>query len=521
MKGLIMNQKSIWCSWSALGATSAIVFAGVLFALPSSAFTISANEVVIQMKGRNGVVESCMVPRHFDESREPQLEKDRVEEAKLCRMTLNSDSTLLVQEQTPGKIKLPKVGKEYATCPKLNSTNPGTNFVEIPDGWSREKTEATLCEKESSLSAANSELLEVEAKFKSSITCSYTPAALGGYHISRLLGNVGRAPVAVLRTLDRGHHEAVVKKAESVLGITAEIISKAWQLFKKADFAAAAGNPNPKLYVENGALIYGGLQKNLQGEEKYTEISGVGPYETRYERFVLQPPFKRVSNAAEIAPAVVGKAFAVVHPTLSQMKEVSDLVLFDVLLSQDDRSGNIHYKVEVREVPPNGGIPTARKMTDLEKAELENLLKVKKSKKVSAEELAELSARLFPAGNAILVRALYLKDNDCGVDVDKRVNNMRVVKALEQVRHMSGETYSRFLRFADDVLSDRFKTFALETLLYRAQDYEGHPKSLKENVKFALQTLKANCRAGVLKLDLDVSYSTNGLAQSASPVSCE
>lgn len=492
-----------------------------LFALQGHAFTTSGNEAIVQLKGRNGGVETCAIPVHFDESRNLQLEKDRGDEAKLCRMALSSDGTVVVQEKTPGKLKLPAEAKEFAVCPKLNSTNPGTNFIKIPKGWTREQTEATLCEKESKLSVANQDLLEVEAKFKSSITCSYTPSALAGYHVSRLLGGVGRVPVAVLRTMDRDHHMAVVEKAESALGHTREIISIAWQQFEKADVAAAAGQSNSKIYVENGSLLYGGLQKNLKGEEKYSEISGGGSYDTRYERFIVQPPFKRVTDERSVEQAAVGKSFAETYPTLNQMKDVSDMVLFDVLLSQDDRVGNIHYKVEVREIPSAGGAPVARKMSEVEEAELDAVLKAARSEKVTESQLAQLSKRLFPAGNAILVRAMYLKDNDCGVDVDKRENKMRSVKALEKVRHMSGETYARFLRLADDVMSDRFKTFAQETLLYRSKDYEGGSKSLKENVKYALKTLKENCRSGALKLDLDVTYSDGGLAQAANPVACE
>lgn len=485
------------------------------------AFTTSGNEAIVQLRGRNGRVESCAIPVHFDESRNLQLEKDRSDEAKLCRMTLSGDGNIVIQEQTPGKLKLPTEAKEFAVCPKLNSTNPGTNFIKIPKGWSRERTEATLCEKESKLSSANQDLLDVEAKFKSSITCSYTPSALAGYHVSRLLGNVGRVPVAVLRTMDREHHMAVVEKAESTLGRTKEIISIAWQQFEKADIAAGSGQSNPKIYTDGGALLYGGLQKNLKGEEKYTEISGGGSYDTRYERFIVQPPFKRVADERSLDQAIIGKSLAETYPTLNQMKDVSDMVLFDVLLSQDDRIGNIHYKVEVREVPPAGGAPVARKMSETEEAELDSMLKSARSTKVTEAQLVQLSKRLFPNGNALLVRAMYLKDNDCGVDVDKRENKMRSVKALEKVRHMSGETYTRFLRFADDVISDRFKSFAAETLLYRTKDYEGGSKSLKENVKFALKTLKENCRSGALKLDLDVTYSSGGVAQAAKPVACE
>jgi hypothetical protein len=98
---------------------------------------------------------------------------------------------------------------------------------------------------------------------------------------------------------------------------------------------------------------------------------------------------------------------------------------------------------------------------------------------------------------------------------------MRKIGALERVRHMDPELYRRFMKLADDILSDRFKPFAVNTLLYRERDYEGTQVSLKENTRHAMNVLKTACRNGSLKLDLNMQFTSKGEHIPAAPISCE
>jgi len=98
---------------------------------------------------------------------------------------------------------------------------------------------------------------------------------------------------------------------------------------------------------------------------------------------------------------------------------------------------------------------------------------------------------------------------------------MRSHAVLEQIRHMDPELYRRFLRLADEILSDRFKPFAMETLLFRASDYEGTPNSLKENTRHALNVLKAAGRSGQLKFDLTMKFDARGVQVPQPAPSCE
>lgn len=518
--------------------SSLVVFAT---ALNAAAFSGVGAEVRFIHPVPEGGEETCLVPKHYSSNSKLltnlQSAEDREDELKLCRLTIYEGMGPKVKIESVGSLQFTALeSKEILACPKYNSTNPGTNLVEVPANMTYAEAAKSICvPKDKALAALKAEndesddkeyegKYDLDAKFKSTISCSATASALGYYHLSRLLGGAGRVPVAVARTVARSTHHEIATRAVNHFGGSQELIAKNWRSFKSASDAAAAGRPNPKIYTDKGQYVYGSLQKNLKGEERYTEIGGRGAYDDRYTRFLGQDPFLRVSNPADVKhvpPAGVSSApsarlFSEMAPHILQMQDVSDMVLMDTLMAQDDRIGNIHVKPMVLEL----GSQTPRKMKKPEEKALEALQKAKKSFPLSAAVAAEASAKVFPDGRAIFVRAMHLKDNDCGVDTDIRGNQMRRNKALELVRHMNPETYKRFMAFADEVESDRFKTFATETLLYRPVDYQGPRYSLKENVRHAAKILSENCERGLLKLDLVQSFDEKGNWVQPPAVSC-
>jgi hypothetical protein len=530
MKRLVLNNKNVISNLVVLAASvNAAAFSGV------------GAEARFLHPVPQGGEETCLVPMHYSASSKLlsnlQEAEDREDELKLCRLTIYEGMGPKLKVESIGALKFtPPDAKEILACPKYNSTNPGTNLVEVPGNMTYGEAKKLMCVPKdkalAALKAANDELDEKEyegkydldAKFKSTISCSATASALGYYHVSRLLGGVGRVPVAVARTLSRTSHHEVATRAVNHFSGSDEIIAKNWRSFQSASDAAAAGKPNPKIYTDKGNYVYGSLQKNLKGEERYTEIGGRGSYDDRYTRFLGQDPFLRVANPAEvknIPPAGVqtapaARTFSEMAPQIVQMQDVADMVLMDTLMAQDDRIGNIHVKPMVLEA----GSQKPRKMKKAEEKALEALQKLNKSFPLSAAVAAEASSQVFTDGKAVFVRAMYLKDNDCGVDTDNRGNQMRRNKALEAVRHMNPETYKRFMAFAEEVESDRFKTFAFETLLYRPVEYQGHRYSLKENVRHAVKILSENCERGLLKLDLVQSFDEKGIWVRPPAVSC-
>lgn len=490
-------------------------------------------------------VEHCYVPAHYQAAglsyNDPVSGEnpDREMEIKLCSYSMYSGTSgyTTVQKGEASELPLPQSikGKEVLACPKFSSTNPGTNLVAVPKGMSYESAAKAYCVPKSKIASQYREDYDVVAKFKSTISCSATPSILGYYHLSRMLGGAGRVPVAVLRTFSRKSHRTVAESALSYFSSgSKELIAINWRNFLSASDSAAKGRPNSKLFTEDGRALFGALQKNVKGEDRYTEVSGVGSYDTRYERFIKQRPFLLVADSRPIAGILAAAAsgggasnFSTAAQTIVQMQDVSDMVLMDTLMAQDDRIGNIHVKAMVLEQ----GAEKLRAFTKEEKKVFELYRKQelaaarKKNSKVSTipvtSQMAQrASASMFPRGEAAVVAAMYLKDNDCGVDVDSRGNQMRKVSALEAVRHMNPETYRRFLKFAVEVDSERFQSFAVNALQYRVKDYEGTRNSLRENTRHAAQVLIKACESGQLKLDLKLKFDSAGRLIPAEPMMC-
>ncbi|MGZ3791344.1 MAG: hypothetical protein ACXVCP_03280 [Bdellovibrio sp.] len=289
--------------------------------------------------------EICVIPskiKTFPDTR--YSKKDEEKEAKLCSLTVYENSLETDDSLTT-----------VATCPKITSTNPGVLFVEIPGhdkkDWNKEKTENAFCKPKTEFSPAYKDAYEVEAKLKHSVTCSYTPSALAAYHVGRMLGGAGNTPVAVTRTMNRQTHEGIIAKAQDLLkDQTNTIIFNSWNMFQKK----SAEHTDDKIYIDDGQQIYGALSENIKKEFIYTEVSGVGPYDTRYARFQKQEPFLRITDNRTLSEIAGGMNYRNVIPVAQQMKDVSDMIILDTLLSQDDRIGNIHFKLNWASIDENG-----------------------------------------------------------------------------------------------------------------------------------------------------------------------
>lgn len=542
------------CSSRPLAAVSIVIAPALLFnvlvpAIASADAVSLGAEVQVRTHTPAGLTELCVLPKHY--LNYEGMEEDRKDEIDLCRLSAQPKQEAKLEFSNSSKLN-PKLfkkseTKEVVLCPKLNSTVPGTNFIDVPKGWDSEKAKKEFCIAKLEVPVAIADQYSIEARLKSWFADASTSSVLAYYHMSRILG-VGRVPPAVYRTVERTSHAEVIAKANELLNGSTDHIGGNWRALGSANQSAVRGKPNLKLYTPDGNMLYGALSKNAKGEEKYTEVSGVGDFATRYPRFFAQPPFQKVANPASVEVIANSNHIEKLAPVIIQMRDVSGMVLLDSLLSQDDRIGNIHYKIEVIENTPQGAY--SRELTKIEKeAAKAELLKARapqleRAKVASAQgntkqaanylahaEKIKLTERivlralktLYPGESKIVAKVMILKDNDCGVDTDprRRQNRMRQNGALERVRHMDPETYRRFLKLADDILSDRFKPFAMNTLLYRSQDYEGTNVSLKENTRYALGVLKEACRRGDLKLDLTMKFDERGRFVPQPPASCE
>jgi hypothetical protein len=345
-----------------------------------------------------------------------------------------------------------------------------------------------------------------------------------------MMGGQLNTPVAVVKTMDRKEHQELGKMALKILAPKpTEIIYKAWTQFAARD----SEGTESKLYVDGGKFLYGSLSENIKRESNYTEVSGVGPYETRYERFSQQPPFKKVIDGRDVED-ILGSAkdFKSSLPVIQQMADVSNMVVLDTLLSQDDRIGNIHFFVSYSSIDVDGKVHTKR----LSKKDMEVITKLAGAKPLSrlrevdfismtdsflkAKPEVTTDKKFSPGG--VLVREMVLKDNDCGVDVDKRSNKMRKISAIEAVRHVTPQTYQAIMALQRDVnaADSKMKEFFINTLLYRDIDYTKSGKSFTDNLSKVASVLKANCKNGSLKIDLDYSYDHNNFS-TPKKISCD
>ncbi|MCB0412569.1 MAG: hypothetical protein KDD22_08595, partial [Bdellovibrionales bacterium] len=330
----------------------------------------------------SGYSERCIIPKGILKD---YREKDFKDLQNLCQISFYDFSET----------------SETAICPKLYSTSPALEIdkIKLKKFNSRTEYEKNYC---STPDRPGKKI----AKFKQGITCSYTPSLLAYYQVSTYLGRILHIPEVVLRTMDINEQRKQVKRAipfAQDLYTKQDAIRWGWE----SGWPAALNNPGGSAKGYNGSWlftkdfkgIYGALIENPRGEEKYTEVYGKGSYDTRYERLKRQIPYQRVASSKsiqELAP----QNFEEGAQILIQMKDVSDMVIIDTLLSQQDRVGNIAYR--------NYAYYMVGKEVRSEKIDFEDdgSIEAKIIEKIQAEG---------PTSQIVTVKEMLLKDNDCGV----------------------------------------------------------------------------------------------------------
>jgi len=399
--------------------------------------------------------EICVLPQHIPGG---DYGKDDDEtEAELCSYVFYGD----------GPREAGAARKDVALCPKLSSTNPGTDVHELLPGTSREQTEASICKQ------ADRPTKHL-AKYKQSITCSYTPSMLGYYHLSRALGGAGDVKPAVVRTMDLAEHKKITGEALGLLASQPDTSfpKRSWLSFRDAEANPAATRHKDNIYTSDLLQIYGGLQDNARGEVKYSEINRRSPDPSPAGLFMRTPAWQRVANPEPLAK-IVGRSLKDAAQPVVQMKDISEMVVMDFLMSQQDRFGNIHA-LEYFYFQKDGKIE-----------------KVKKSKVDDGE------APMPPGG--VLVKKMLLKDNDCGGPA--KTNHAKNAGLVDQMRHISPDLYKHTRWLAQNFGQGTAipKLFASEALFTQA-DID----MLRANLAALDTKLATACKSGKLQLDADL-----------------
>jgi hypothetical protein len=172
------------------------------------------------------------------------------------------------------------------------------------------------------------------------------------------------------------------------------------------------------------------------------------------------------------------------------MREITEIVLLDYLLSQQDRIGNIDYlpywywveQGEVRRRPATGTTPPP--------------------------DLAAWSPQL--------IKRTELGDNDAGVRTS-HANFARRTGMLDGLRHLSATTYAQLQRLAQDFAAQgELHAYVRSTFGLSEREFA----RISGNVATAAATLLAACREQTLLFDLEpLEYLRTGRVR-ARAVSC-
>ena len=399
----------------------------------------------------NGTVELAIRPAAFPGHPEIYSKKDIEKERELAEIDFYNGKT--------------KEGFDIVLIPKTYSTSPGINIhsVKLPAGTSHLGYAATHTGK------AHSSDDNVIAKYKQSIPThfTYSPSILGYYHLSRFL-DTGHVEPAIVRTMDLAAHKplADLGKAKAIGSNN----RKQWTELRALDET----HSNPTLYTEDGRQLYGALQANPTGEGSYPHLSDLGGAGA----FAASAEFGKVTNSNPLklnCKDDSGKLNQAAVQQIVQVKDLSDMVLMDFIMSQADRfSGNMHSQ-RVYVWIENGALKHKTKKGDSTKA---------------AEQLKEIPPE------AVLINRMIMKDNDAGLISG---NSAKSYHLLDKISHMDPKTYNRLLDLQKELQKPEVAQWYQTELLFTPTNF----KTMKGNVDEAVSILTARKDKGLF-LDANV-----------------
>src|SRR5262245_36946386 len=344
----------------------------------------------------NGVVELAIRSAAFPGHPEIYGKKDIEKEKELAAIDFYNGKT--------------QDGLDIVLIPKTYSTSPGINIhaVKLPAGMSH------FSYAEGHTGKANSGDDKVIAKYKQSIRTHFTyhPSILGYYHLSRFL-DTGHVEPTVVRTMDIAAHKplADLGKAKAIGSNN----RNQWMELRALDEA----HNNPTLYTQDGKQLYGALQGNPTGEESYPHLSqlgGAGAFAASSEFGKVTSPNPLKLNCKD----ATGRLDQGALQQIVRIKELSDMVLMDFIMSQADRfSGNMHSQ-KIYMWIENG------------------VLKHKIKKGDPAKEIPP---------EAVLINRMIMKDNDAGLISG---NSAKSYHLLDKVSHLDPKTFNRLLDFQEE-----------------------------------------------------------------------
>jgi hypothetical protein len=400
----------------------------------------------------NGTIELATRPSTFPGHPEIYSQKDVEKEKELAAIDFYNGKT--------------KDGLDIVLIPKTYSTSPGLNVhaIKLPAGASR------LSYASAHTGKSDSGQGQLIAKYKQSIPThfTYSPSIIGYYHLSRFLDS-GHVEPAIVRTMDVASHKPLADLGKAKA--TGSNNREQWTQLRALDDV----HSNPSLYTKDGKQLYGVLQANPTGEQSYPHLSDLAGAAA----FAASSEFARVTSSSPLRlnyKDAAGKLDQAAVQQIVQIRDLSDMVLIDYIMSQADRfSGNMHSE-KIYLWIENGVLKTDSKKSDPAKA---------------AEQLKQIP------GDAVLVNRMIMKDNDAGLISG---NSAKTNHLLEKIGHMDSKTYDRLLDLQKELQKPEVAQWYQTELLFTSADFN----TMKNNVDQAVAILSGRKGNGLF-LDANVS----------------
>lgn len=402
-----------------------------------------------------------------------------------------------------------------ALCPKTWSTSAGTLAYDISTGTYANdpaRFEREVCPRGGS---ARKEATRELAKYKQTIntpdsSATFSTASLLYYHLARYFDTTVNVPVTVYRSMDKDAHLARVTELGSRLTAdksSLKMIHAGWTALQEAERNPESYRPTDELFTPDRKKIYGILI--LAGGERYnaeingTRESGWGSGQNR--DFQHTAPYLALQSSKPFTEAIrEGVEEAKMNPRLARdmgpevldeqmvfwMKELTEITLLDFIFSQQDRIGNIDYRL-------------AWYWNDDGQV---------RSQAAHGKEPPEPSTGHSP----ILLKRTWINDNDAGGRA-AYVDFAEKTEMLEKIRHFNADTYRRLLALDQD-FSDAGPLYS-----YFRDTFGLSQRQLGLIVRHtahAAAILRETCRAGELRFDLEPEAFLIAGSVAEKPIDC-
>lgn len=401
-------------------------------------------------------------------------------------------------EQEKAFCEIDFYSNDYALCPKLFSTSPGTLVYDIAQGQyagDSQAFEAGQCGSSSPVKrGAPGEPVSYKMTMNAAETsATFSIASLLYYHFSRYFDAHVYVPVSVYRSMDKAEHLARVTRRGLELSASRKggaMNHAGWTILQTAEQNPSSYRAIDELFTPDRKQVFGVLL-HPHGDRYGAEINGTrasGWGEGQNRDFQETAPYLALRSDMPLQAAIdAGIHAAVADRAMRQamgsgvtpeqmvfwMKELTEITLLDFIFSQQDRIGNIDFLSywywaedgEVRRMLASGSrLP---------------------------DELA--------GHHAIRIKRTQLNDNDAGGRIPY-ANFAKKTRMLEKIRHYSADTYRRLIRLAADFESQG------ELYRYVRESFglsDAEFRQVLTNTGLAAAILQQSCKAGALRFDLD------------------